>query len=267
MSAARARLRLDPVQVLSVLVGIALVSPTLIVLPMSLTSIDSFKFPPPGWSTQWYVSLATSQTWRGALLNSVVIACVVALLATGLGTAAALALARGRPPVRGFLNAILISPLIVPTVIAAVGMYLVALNTHIVGTFAGFVLAHTCLAIPLVVISVAASLQSYDTRMDWAAASLGATPWGTFRSVTLPLIAPGMFSGAVFAFVSSFDETVVALFLVGPSLRTLPVLIYEGVLETIDPRVAAASTLLFMLTTLLLVLVWLLAFRRPTGAR
>jgi putative spermidine/putrescine transport system permease protein len=157
--------------------------------------------------------------------------------------------------------------MIVPTVIAAVGIYLVALNAHWVGTFQGFILAHTCLALPLVLISVSASLQSYNAQMDWAAASLGASPWATLRQVTLPLIAPGMFAGAVFAFVTSFDETVVALFLVGPSLRTLPVVMYEGVLETIDPKVAAASTLLFILTTVLLLLVWLVAFRRRPGER
>lgn len=237
------------------LVGLIMVVPTLIVIPMSLTGIPSFKFPPPSWSTQWYSEFFSSSAWYGSLGRSVVVALVVTALATTLGTSAALGLVRGRSRGRTVVQALILSPLIVPTVVAAIGIYRVYLTWHLTGSLFGFIAAHTCLAIPLVVVTVSATLGTVDPRLENAAASLGAGPIATFRQVTLPLILPGVLIGAVFAFMTSFDEVVVSIFLATASLTTLPVQLYTNVTREIDPTVAAASTILFVVTTSLLLIV------------
>lgn len=236
------------------LVGLWLVAPTLIVIPMSFTDRRSFTFPPTGWSTQWYSTFFSSPVWRDALLTSLRIALIVMVIATVLGTAAAFALDRGRIPGRGLVNALLLAPMIVPVVIVAVGMFAVYLKWRIAGTTRGFVLAHTALAIPFVIVTVGASLRTFDRRLELAAANLGAGPWTTFLRVTLPLIMPGVLAGALFAFITSFDEVVVALFLQSPSLRTLPVQMYASVTRDIDPTMAAASTMIITFTTALVLL-------------
>ena len=181
-----------------------------------------------------------------------------------LGTAAALGLARSRVFGRRLAFGVLVAPIVIPTVIVAVGVYLIALKYHLVSTYTGFIITYTCLGLPFVLIPVYARLQSYDDRLDLASASLGSTRWQTFWSVTFPLILPGILSGALFAFITAFDETVIALFLVGPSLKTFPVAIFEGVLDTIDPTVAAASSMLLIFTTLIFVTAGIITVRRTT---
>lgn len=253
-----------PLKVVAAVIGVALVVPTLIVFPMALTNRASFQFPPPGWSFRWFQGFFTSSTWLSSLGHSFIIAVVSAVLATTIGTAAALGLARGRVFGRKIAFGLLVSPMVIPTVIVAVGVYLIALKFHLVSTYPGFVITYTCLGIPFALIPVYARLQSYDTRLDQAAASLGSSRWETFWSVTFPLILPGILSGALFAFVTAFDETVIALFLVGPSLQVFPVTIFEGVLDTIDPTVAAASSLLLIFTTLIFVTAGIVTVRRTT---
>jgi putative spermidine/putrescine transport system permease protein len=242
---------------ISVLVGIWLILPPLIVIPMSLTSAATFRFPPPGWSLQWYQSLVTMPQWRQSFLTSLEIATIVTIISTVLGTAAAIGLKRSQTKLSGAISNIVISPMVIPTVVAAVGIYYAALHLGVQGTIWAFVGAHTAIALPFVFIAVISSLESYDEKLDWAAATLGATRLTTFRQITFPLIRTGIVSGALFAFIASFDETVVALFLTGPKLHTLPVTMYEGILEITDPTVAAASSALFALS-----LVGLFAFLR-----
>ena len=181
------------------LLSVVLIAPTLVVVPMGFTSAQTFAFPPPGWSTRWYKSFFSNPQWYDAALLSLKVALIVVVLATVLGTAASLAVARGRGRWTGALRSLFLAPMIVPGVITAIGIYIVFLKWHLTETVLGFVLAHTMMALPLVIITVGASLQSLDRSLERAAASLGANPWRTFTGVTLPLIMPGMLTGALFA--------------------------------------------------------------------
>jgi putative spermidine/putrescine transport system permease protein len=249
------------------LVGILLVAPTLVVVPLSFTDKQSFVFPPTGWSTRWYENLFSDPSWVDAAVLSLQVGAVVTVVATVLGTAASLALVMGRGrwriPSRGFL----IAPTILPGIIVAIGVFSVFLKWGLTQSATGYVLAHTALAVPMVIIAVTASLSTFDQQLLRAAHSLGAGPWATFRQVTLPLIAPGVLTGALFAFLTSFDEAIVSLFLSGPFSRTLPVQIYQSVTAEIDPTIAAASTLLVAITTTLLVVAALIATTRSRRAR
>ena len=247
------------------LVGVWLLAPMLVVLPMGLTERRSLSFPPQDWSLRWYRNFFTSPEWYDALVTSLEIAVLVTLLATLLGTACAFALVRGRFPGRAAINALLLAPLVVPVVIVAIAVFAAFLRWRLSGTVPGFVLAHTALAIPFVIITVSSSLRTFDVRLELAAANLGAGPWRTFRQVTLPLILPGVLSGALFAFITSFDEVVVALFLSSSDVRTLPVQMFTSVTREVDPTIAAASTMILCLTTALLVL-FALTRRQETDA-
>jgi putative spermidine/putrescine transport system permease protein len=235
------------------LASLWLVAPIIVIVPLSFTDQPSFKFPPTGFSTQWYSNLFTNPQWRDSLFHSLEIAGLVIVLASVLGTACALGLDRSQLRGKALLRALILSPMIVPIVIVAVGVYAVFLPWHLVGNELGFVLAHTCLALPFVVVAVSTSLSNFDRRLENAAASLGASPLTTFLHVTLPLIAPGIFVGAVLAFITSFDEVVTALFLSTPTMRTIPVQMFDSV-QNIDPTIAAASTLVLAATTLAVLL-------------
>lgn len=246
----------------STLVGLFILVPTLVVVPLSFSSVRSLRFPPPGWSTKWYEEFFTSTEWRDAALTSLKIAGVVTVLATALGTMAAVALVNSRRRWTSLARTFLVAPMIVPGVVIAVGMYYVFLRWQLTETFLGFVLAHTVLAIPIVVITVGASLQSFDMQLVRASQSLGAGPLATFRTVTLPLILPGVLAGGLFAFLTSFDESIVALFMSGPEMRTLPIQIFQSVTSSLDPTIAAASTILLGLTTLAVMAFGLLTYLR-----
>jgi len=229
-----------------------LLAPTLVVIPMSFNEKKSLAFPPAGFSWQWYANFFTHSEWLGSFFNSLKVALLTALLATVIGTLAAFGLQRMRGRSGGVLRALLLTPMIVPGVVLAIGIYAVYLDAGLVGSLAGFVLAHTLLAIPFVLIAVSASLAVFDARLQVAAASLGAGRWTCFRTITLPLIAPGVLSGLLFAFVTSFDEIIVAFFITSPYLKTLPVQIFTNLTRDADPTVAAVGTLLLILTTLLI---------------
>ena len=258
----RRRVRRPVLTAVAVFVGLLMTLPSLIVIPMSLTGSKTFAFPPSDWSLRWWQELVSDPTWTTAFANSLMIAAASAVLATILGTTAALGLSRARFLGRSLVGSVLLLPLVVPLVVAAVGIYGVYLRWHLTGTFTGFVLAHTCLAVPFVMVPVSAALRGFDRRLEDASASLGATPWTTFWSVTMPLIRPAVLAGALFAFVTSLDETVVSLFLVSPEFRTLPVNIFSRLTRDIDPTVAAASTVLFVITTALVVVMLAAQFRR-----
>jgi len=237
---------------IAVLVLGFLILPILVIVPLSFNSGSFLSFPMPGLSLRWYHELLGSERWLSSLCNSVVVACAATLLATVLGTLAALGLQRARFPGSSVVLALLISPMVVPLVIVAVGVYFFYAPFGLTGSLVGLTLAHTALASPFVVITVSATLQGFDTNLSRAAASLGAGPATAFFRITLPLILPGVVSGALFAFVTSFDEVVVALFLTGPQERTLPRQMFDGIRENISPVIAAAATLLIVLSIALM---------------
>ncbi len=244
------------------LIAVWLVAPTLVVIPMSFAGKKSLAFPPSGFSLQWYENFFTNPQWFGSLVVSAKVALMVAAAATVIGTMAAIGIERMKSRTGGLIRAVLITPMIVPGVVLAVGIYAVYLDTQLVGTWAGYVLAHTLLAIPFVVIAVGANLAVFDARLEVAAASLGASRLATFFTVTLPLILPGILSGALFAFVTSFDEVIVSLFITSPQLKTLPVQIFASMTRDADPTVAAVGSLIFMGTSLIIGLGLIFGTRR-----
>ncbi|MDD9725983.1 ABC transporter permease [Roseovarius sp. SK2] len=250
--------------ILSVLVVAAcffLMLPTLAIVPVSFTSTEFITFPPVGFSLRWYEAFFSDPTWRGAAFTSLVVGLASTLLATTAGTLAAVGMARLSRRFAGAVQTMFILPLVIPTIITAVAVYDSFSKIGVVGTVPGLVLAHTILALPFVVINVSAIMQKVDWRIVDAARSLGATPSRAFFLVTLPAIRPGVFAGAAFAFLTSFDEVVVALFISGIDAVTLPVKMWSGIRFEISPTVAAVSCLLTLLS-LLFVTVYALSKRR-----
>nr|WP_276209535.1 ABC transporter permease [Pseudomonas lutea] len=237
---------------------IFLVVPILVIVPLSFNEGSFLSYPLSGFSLRWYEEFLGSQEWMRALRNSLIIAPAATLLATALGTLAAVGLARGEFRGKGLVTAVLISPMIAPLVIVAVALYFFFAQMNLLNSYLGLVLAHAVLGVPFVVITVSATLQGYDRNLSRAAASLGAPPFFAFRKVMLPLIAPGVISGGLFAFATSFDEVVVTLFLASPAQRTLPMQMFGGIRENLNPTIAAAATLMIGASALLLLLMeWL----------
>ncbi len=241
------------------LILLFLVAPILVMIPLSFNAQPYFTFTEPmlrlspeGYSLRWYEDFLTSDSWRRSIRNSFVIGATASLIATALGTMAALGLSRPEMPFRNTIMAILISPLIVPLVISAAGMFFFYSKIGLAQTFPGVVLAHVALGTPFVVITVTATLSGLDPSLPRAAASLGAPPWTAFRRVTLPLILPGVLSGALFAFITSFDEIVIVLFLAGVEQRTIPREMWSGIREQISPTILAVATVLILLSVVLL---------------
>jgi putative spermidine/putrescine transport system permease protein len=230
-----------------------LVFPVFVVAPVSFSSAKYLQFPPPGWSLQWYENYFSRPGWIPATFVSIRVAIITTILATILGTAASLALVRGRFPGRNAVNSFMVSPLVVPGIIVAIGVYFVYAQAKLVGNPLGLALAHTALALPFVVTNVSATLHGFDERLEYAAMNLGANRWQTFRRVTLPIIRPGVFAGALFAFITSFDELIVALFVSGTGAVTLPRRMWDSLRLEIDPTIAAVSTILIAVSTLVFV--------------
>jgi putative spermidine/putrescine transport system permease protein len=243
------------------LVLLYLVFPVFIVAPLSFSSAKYLQFPPPGLSLQWYQSYFSRPDWVEATWLSVRIGVITATLATILGTGAALALTRGRFRGKDAINSFIVSPLIIPTIIVAIGVYFFYARIRIIGSPFALALAHTALAIPFVVINVSATLEGFDERLEWAAMNLGANRWQTFFKITLPIIRPGVFAGALFAFSTSFDELIVALFVSGTGAVTLPRKMWESLRQDIDPTIAAVSTILIVISIAILASAEALRFR------
>lgn len=237
-----------------------LIAPVLIVAMMSLSSSRFLAFPPPGWSTQWYSKFLTDAVWLEATANSFRLAAAVALIATPLGTLAAYGLVRRRVPARRAIAALLLSPMIVPVIVAAISLYGFYVALGLAGGLLAILVAHVVLAVPLVTIAAAASLRRLDPVIERAAASLGAGPLRVFVTAVLPNIVPGVVSGAVFAFITSFDELVIAMF-VGGRTMTLPRKIWEDLVVLVEPTQAAASMVLVVVSIVTLG-VWAAAQRR-----
>jgi putative spermidine/putrescine transport system permease protein len=251
------------VRALCAFVLLYLLVPILAIIPLSFSSSSFLAYPMPGWSLQWYENLFTSAEWVRAAKNSFIVAPAATLIATVLGTAAAVGLARGNFPGKGLVMALLVAPMVVPVVVVAVACYLFFARLGLADSYAGLIVVHAALGAPFVVTTVLATLQGFNHNLVRASLSLGAGPLKTFFKVTLPVIAPGVISGALFAFATSFDEVVVTLFIAGPEQSTLPRQMFTGIRENINPTIAAAATLLILFTTaLMLVLEWLRGRRR-----
>lgn len=235
-----------------VLVLLFLMIPVLVIIPLSFNSSSFLTYPMDGFSLRWYNELMTSAEWRQAFKNSFIIAPVATALAMILGTLASVGLCRGNFRFKGVIMAFLIAPMIVPLVIVAVGLYFFFAKLQLLNSYIGLVVAHAILGMPFVVITVNATLQGFNTNLSRAAASLGAPPLTVFFKVVLPLIAPGVISGGLFAFATSFDEVVVTLFLASPSQRTLPLHMFSGIRENISPNIAAVATIMIVLSVLML---------------
>lgn len=235
-----------------------LVTPILIVVPLSFSSGSFFQYPLPGFSLRWYRDFFTSSFWLPSLWNSIIVGTSATILAVLLGTLAALGLWRARFPGQGVILALLISPMVVPVVIIAVGVYFAFAPLGLTDGYAGLILAHATLAAPFVVVTVLAALSGFDRTLLRAASNLGASPVTAFRRVTLPLILPGVMSGAVFAFAASFDEVVVALLIAGPGQRTLPRQMFSGINDNISLTITAAATMLIVISIVFMAFVaWL----------
>lgn len=242
----------------AVLTLLYLILPVLAIVPLSFSSSTFLVYPIPGWSLRWYQNLIASTEWRMAAKNSFIVAPSATVVATVLGTLAAIGLTKANFRGKALLMAILISPMIVPVVVVGVGMYLFFAPLGLANTYIGLILAHASLGVPFVVTTVAATLQGFNYNLVRASLSLGANPVKTFFRITLPVIAPGVISGALFAFATSFDEVVVTLFLAGADQTTLPRQMFTGIRENISPTIAALATILIIFSTgLLLALEWL----------
>lgn len=245
-----------------------LIAPIVVVIPLSFNAVPFFTFTeemltldPAGYSLKWYADFFTNLNWQGAVKNSLIIAVFATLISTTLGTVAALGLSRPEMPHKSAIMGILISPMIVPLIISAAGMYFFYSKVGLASTHLGVILAHAALGTPFVVITVTATLVGFDHSLIRAAATLGASPQLTFFRVIVPLILPGVISGALFAFITSFDEVVVVLFVGSYEQRTIPWQMFSGIREQISPTILAVATLLVVVSIMLLTSVELLRRR------
>ena len=250
------------------LIFVFLIMPILVIIPLSFNVEPYFtftsgmlNFEPEAYSFRWYNDFINNTQWTHSVKNSFIIAFASTILATTLGTLAALGLSKPYMPYRSVVLGILISPMIVPVIISAAGMYFFYSNIGLDQTFVGIILAHAALGTPFVVITVTATLVGFDDTLTRASANLGAGPTRTFLKITLPLILPGVISGALFAFITSFDEVVVVLFLAGFEQRTIPRQMWAGIREQISPTILAVATILVIISIALLTAMELLRRR------
>ncbi len=255
-------------RVICALIFFFLIFPILVIIPLSFNAQNFFTFTPEmltldpaGYSLKHYQDFFTNSDWQAAMRNSISIAPAATLLATTFGTVAAIGLSQSHMPFRSVVMAMLISPMIVPLIISAAGMYFFYSRIGLQGTYIGVVMAHAALGTPFVIITVTATLVGFDQSLVRAAANLGANPVTTFFRVQMPLILPGVISGALFAFITSFDEVVVVLFLGSASQKTLPWQMFTGLREQISPTILAVATLLVAISILLLTTLELLRRR------
>ena len=245
-------------RIVCVLVLGYLLAPILAIIPLSFSSSSFLTYPIPGWSLKWYDNLFTAPEWSTAMRNSFIVAPAATVIATVLGTLAAVGLTRTEFRFKGLLMAFLIAPMVVPVIVIGVATYLYFAPLGLSDSYVGLIAVHAAMGAPFVLTTVLATLANFNHNLVRASLSLGETPFNTFMRVTLPVIAPGVISGALFAFATSFDEVVVTLFLAGAEQTTLPRQMFTGIRENISPTIAAVATLLILFTTaMLLVLEWL----------
>jgi len=236
-----------------------LMLPIIIIIPLSFNAEPFFSFTkgmlaldPEAYSIKWYMEIIKDDKWILAIKNSFFIGICATLIATTLGTLAAIGMSNSDMPFRRFIMAMLLSPMIVPLIITAAGMFFFYTQLNLAGSYLGVIIAHAELGTPFVIITVNAALAGFDYSLVNASLGMGAKPTYTFFKVIMPLIRPGVISGALFAFVTSFDEVIVVLFLAGPEQRTIPRQMFSGLREQISPTILAVATLLVILSAMLL---------------
>jgi putative spermidine/putrescine transport system permease protein len=239
-------------------VTVFLLVPLVFIVALSFGSSQWLIFPPPGWTLRWYGEFFGNPAWLGSIATSAEIAAIVTVCSVGLGLLSSFALVRGSFPGRAALRALFLTPMVLPVVVFAVAIYGLFLKIGFNGTLLGFVIAHTIVALPLSIISISTALQGFDKSIEDAAILCGANPWEARWRVTLPAIRLGLFSAAIFSFLVSWDEVVVAIFMASPTLQTLPVKIWSSLRQDLSPVIAAASTLLIASSILLMAVVALL---------
>jgi len=239
--------------VVALLLIIYLLTPISLVGILSFSSSNYLEFPPPGFSLRWYESFLDSRDFQRGFSTSIIIASISSICSTLIGTMAAISFIRHSFIGKRYLNVLFLAPLVVPYVVLATGLFRVFLLMGIEGSIAAVTIAHTVVNIPYVVLLVSAVLFGMDKSIEESAISLGANQLKTFRLVTLPLIAPGVMAGFLFAFIMSFDEFIIAFFLSSPTMRTLPVVMFSRLREMIDPTISAVSMILVIISVVLVV--------------
>ena len=246
------------------LVLLFLMAPILVIVPLAFNSQPYFTYPIPGFSLRWFEAIWQDTVWLQSIRNSIVVAVASTAISTTLGTLAAIGLMRKDLPGKGLITAILVSPMIVPIIITAVGSYFFYSTLGIANSLTAIILSHAALGTPFVVITVTATMVGFDQSLTRAARSLGASPLHAFRTITIPLVWPGILSGALFAFATSFDEVVTVLFLGGVEQRTVPRQMWSGVREQLSPTILAVATVLIVISVVMLLT---LEFLRRRNAR
>lgn len=236
-----------------IIMSLFLLLPILFIVALSFGSSRWLIFPPPGWTLKWYEELFADPRWLEAALTSAKIGVIVMILSVALGLLAALALVRGTFRGRAVLRAFFLTPMVLPVVIVAVALYAAFLRLGLNGTLLGFVIAHLIIALPFSIITISGALETFDPAIEDAAILCGASPWEARFRVTLPAISHGLFSAAIFSFLISWDEVVLAIFMASPSLQTLPVKVWTTLRQDLTPVIAAVSTLLVALTVLIMI--------------
>lgn len=224
-----------------------LMVPLLVVVPVSFSSGMYLQFPPPSFSLHWYQEYFGDPQWIDATLLSLEIALCVVVLAVGIGTLAALVIVRMPFPGIGMIRMLLMAPLMVPGIVVAIAVYSVYVSIHLIGSFIGIVLAHTILALPFAIVLMVAGFQRIDRRLEEASYTMGASVAWTFRRVTFPILRPSLFAAAIFAFITSWDEIIMVIFIGGSTGTTLPLRMFSYLRTEINPTIAAVSTLLLVL--------------------
>lgn len=235
------------------LMTLFLMLPIVFIVALSFGSSRWLVFPPPGWTLKWYHELFADPRWIEAALTSAKIGLIVTVLSVGLGLLASLALVRGTFRGRAVLRAFFLTPMILPVIIVAVALYAFFLRVGLSGTLTGFVIAHLVVALPFAIVTISGALETFDPSIEDAAILCGASPWEARFRVTFPAISHGLFSAAIFSFLISWDEVVLAIFMASPSLQTLPVKVWTTLRQDLTPVIAAASTLLVALTILMMI--------------
>lgn len=241
-----------------------LIAPVIAVIPLSFNSEPYLAYPLAGFSLRWYEAVFTSENWLNALKSSLIVGTATTLIAPPLGTLAAFGLMQLGFRPRRIVTGVLLLPLAVPAVVVALALYISFSKLGLANSYAGLIIAHTALATPFVVVTVSATLANFDYTLLRAAASLGAGPIRTFRRVVLPLILPGVISGGLFAFITSWDDVIVALFIAGPRQRTLPRQMFSGLREQLDPSIMVVASLMIAVSVLLALLLYALKRKTPT---
>lgn len=242
-----------------------LLLPVFAVVPASLNSQSFIKIPPESYSLRWYHAFFADVGWANSVVNSIKVATLACAFTVVIGTMIAIAINRLGPRARLAVMGLVMAPIIVPTIMVSIALYYVTRQVGLYGTVPGLALGHSLLCLPFVVINVSVSLARLDQNLLRAAAGLGAGSWHIFRTVTLPAIKPGLAGGAAFAFVTSFDEVVVSIFIAGYGAKTLPVKLWEQIRVEFTPVSAAGSTIILLLTVVLFVAVQLVRAQRTDG--